>query len=134
MLVKVIQAGGLMVPIFIGPVDFARTEGSQKAPCYNLVAAWLRAHGVPNVPSESQARRHWIKDGSEAGARWAAAQIGLVELAPQPGDVCLIEQHGAEPLLAIVMENGFCVARAFGKLFIGRAQILVSWGLPCQQS
>jgi hypothetical protein len=113
-------------------VEFARSAGTLTAPCYNLVAAWLLAHGAPHVPSESQARRRWIEHGSEAGARWAAAQIGLVERAARPGDICLIAQDGAEPLLAIALDDGFCVARAFGRLFVGRAHILVSWGLPCQ--
>jgi len=115
-------------------VAFARSRGSHRAPCYNLVATWLRAHEAPSVPTDSAARRQWIENGSEAGARWAAAQIGLEERPPRPGDICLISQHGAEPLLALVAENGFCVARAFGKLFVGRAEIIVSWGLPCQQS
>lgn len=114
-------------------VDFARTAGTLSAPCYNLAAAWLRHQGAPNVPSESAARRRWINYGAEAGARWAAAQIGLVEREPRPGDVCLIAQEGAEPLLAIVLDGGFTVARAFGRLFVGRAHIIVSWGLPCQQ-
>jgi hypothetical protein len=116
------------------PAAFARSAGTLNAPCYNLVAAWLRANGAPRVPSESAARRRWIKDGSEAGARWAAAQIGLVERRrPLKGDICLIAQDGAEPLLGIVLDDDFCVARAFGRLFVGRAQIIVSWGLPCQQ-
>ncbi|MGJ0505603.1 MAG: hypothetical protein ACR652_00425 [Methylocystis sp.] len=119
----------------VRPLEFARTAGNIKAPCYNLVAAWLRHHGAPNVPSESQARRRWIEDGSEAGARWAAAQIGLVERLPRmSGDVCLIAQRDAEPLLGIVLDDGFSVARAFGRMFVGRAHLLVSWGLPCRQS
>jgi hypothetical protein len=114
-------------------ITFARTCGTHHAPCYNLVATWLRAHGARNVPSDSAARRQWFENGSEAGARWAAAQIGLQERTPSPGDICLIAQQGAEPLLALVADNGFCVARAFGKLFVGKANIIVSWGLPCQQ-
>lgn len=114
-------------------IKFARTEGSRRAPCYNLVATWLRAHGALNVPADSAARRQWIENGSEAGARWAAAQIGLQERPPHPGDVCLIAQDGAEPLLGLIAADGFCVARAFGKMFVGRAKIIVSWGLPCQQ-
>jgi hypothetical protein len=115
------------------PARFAREIGTLRAPCYHLIASWLRANGVPHVPSDSAARRRWVFDGSEAGARWAAAQIGLVERAPEPGDVCLIEQKGAEPLLAIVVDDKNAVARAFGRLFIGQAKITVSWGLPCQQ-
>jgi hypothetical protein len=114
------------------PVAFARTAGTPTAPCYNLVAAWLRDQGAPDVPSESAARRQWRVNGSEAGARWAAAQIGLVERPARPGDICLIAQDGAEPLLAIALDNGFCVARAFGRQFVGRAQIIVSWGMPCR--
>lgn len=120
--------------LVIDAVHFARTAGTRSAPCYNLVAAWLRYQGAPNVPSESEARRRWITHGAEAGARWAAAQIGMVERNPQPGDICLIAQHGKEPLLAIVLDGGFTVARAFGRLFVGKAHIIVSWGLPCQQS
>lgn len=112
-------------------VEFARTQGQLSAPCYNLVANWLRANGAPNVPSDSAARRQWLENGSEKGARWAATQIGLIERDPLPGDICLIGQDGVEPLLSIALVDGFCVARAFGKLFVGRAQIIVSWGLPC---
>jgi hypothetical protein len=118
----------------MGPIQFARTKGVRAAPCYNLVAEWLRANGATNVPSDSAARRQWLRNGSEAGARWAASQIGLVEKLPRmQGDICLIAQEGAEPLLGVVLTDGFCVARAFGRMFVGRAEIIVSWGLPCRQ-
>jgi hypothetical protein len=111
-------------------IEFARARTTLKAPCYSLVSAWLRANGIPGVPRDSVARRWWLQDGPERGARRAAAAIGLIERSPQPGDVAVVAQEDGEPLLAIVTSQGLCVVRAFGRLSVGRANVIVSWGFP----
>lgn len=112
-------------------IIFARNQKTRWSPCYNLVSRWLTHKGIKNVPSDSQARRWWLKDGPEFGLAAAANIMGLIERDPQPGDVAVIDQgRWQEPILGLVANHGFSVVRSFGVVAVGTPRIIRAWGLP----
>lgn len=112
-------------------IIFARSQKTRWSPCYNLVSRWLTHNGITNVPTDSQARRWWLKDGPEFGLATAAKIMGLIERDPQPGDVAVIDQgRWQEPILGLVAKHGFSVVRSFGVVAVGTPRIIRAWGLP----
>jgi hypothetical protein len=117
----------------LDPIAFARSQKTKITPCYSLVYAWLKAHGVNETPSDSQSRRWWIAFGSEQGMVKAAEYMSLTYSEGKPGDVAVFDQPGNAPILGVLAENGFGVVRSFGRLAVWKPTILRAWGLTWEK-
>lgn len=114
-------------------IDFARSQKNMKAPCYALVSAWLKHNRVSNVPSDTQARRWWFGVGPVDGLASACELMGLEESNALNGDIAVVKQDGGDPILALIASNGFCVARAFGRMAVWKPEVIRSWRLPWER-
>lgn len=112
------------------PIQFACEQKTRITPCYSLVYAWLKAHGVQSIPTDTQSRKWWMDHGSELGMVKAAEFMNLTPSDGNPGDVAVFEQPAAAPILGVIADNGFGVVRSFGRLAVWKPKILRAWGLP----
>lgn len=117
----------------LAPIQFASAQTTRITPCYSLVYAWLKDHGVKVVPTDTQSRKWWMEYGSEGGMVKAAEFMSLTPSTGKAGDVAVFEQQGAAPVLGVIAENGFGVVRSFGRLAVWQPVVLRAWGLPWER-